>query len=221
LRVLYCYERRLDERLVGALRELHHAVETARLGDGADLARLEPWQLIACDLILLRPEPAAALRAAAPRAWLIVLADQDDPAARIATLRAGADAVFGRPYAFREFSAKLDALARREASAPGTSPEQVSFALAPAEQAAILNGEHVRLAQREYALLALLAGRPGEVMAIGQILDVVWGDQADPDPQLVRTYVSRLRGKLERGRSWRLLHALRGHGYCFRIETAS
>ena len=90
---------------------------------------------------------------------------------------------------------------------------------APGARAVLINGESVRLSHREYALAALLAGRPGEVISLQEILQSVWGDEEDPRPEAVHTYISRLRAKLERGRPWKLLHAVRGHGYRFNIET--
>jgi DNA-binding response OmpR family regulator len=218
MRILYWPDRAPDHRLIKALAELRHIVERAEgFEDAATLARAGDWETILCDLSAPSPERVSALREAAPRSWLVILggAERDD---RIAALRAGADSVFARPYEFRELSAKLDAMARRSVhSTPGENA-QLRLDLAPAERAVIINGEPVRLSYREYALAALLVGRPGEVIPFQEILQSVWSEEEDPRPEAVHTYVSRLRDKLERGRPWKLLHTVRGHGYRFKIE---
>ena len=58
------------------------------------------------------------------------------------------------------------------------------------------------------------------VLSVQDILESVWGDESEPRPERVHAYASRLRSKLERGRPWRLLEAVRGHGYRLRIESA-
>lgn len=220
MRILYWPERGPDVRLAKALGELRHIVERAeRFEDAVTLARTGEWETILCDLRAPAPERISALRKAAPRAWLVVLGGAELDQHRIAALRAGADAVFARPYEFRELSAKLDAMARRSVRAAPGEKADLRFDLAPAERAVLINGEPVRLSHREYALTALLAGRPGEVVSLQEILQSVWAAEEDPRPEIVHTYVSRLRAKLERGRPWKLLHAVRGHGYRFKIET--
>jgi two-component system, OmpR family, response regulator len=220
MRILYWPERGPDDRLVKALAELRHIVEPVHgFEDAVALARMGDCETILCDLRVAAAERVAALRAAAPRAWLIVLGGPELGEHRIAALRAGADAVFPRPFEFRELSAKLDAMARRSVRAGSDGKGDLRFDLAPAERAVFINGEPVRLSHREYGLAALLAGRPGEVISLQEILQAVWGDAEDPRPEIVHTYVSRLRAKLERGRSFKLIHVVRGHGYRFNIEA--
>lgn len=216
MRVLYACAGDADRYLTRAIQELGHLVQVeAALEDGLAVAALGGWQVMVYD----EAAPSAALArrfaAACPDASLLVFARRDEAAARIAVLRAGADAWFARPYQFTEVNAKLEALMRRRA--PGLE----AFELAPAERGVRLGGELVRLSRRDYALLALLAGRPGQVTPMDAILEAVWGEEAEPRPELVRKSVSRLRAALERGRGWRLLHAVRGHGYCFRIERSA
>ncbi len=220
MHVLYWSERRPDLRLIKALGELRHVVEPVEgFEDAVALAGMGAWDAILCDLRTPSPDQTAALRKASPEAWLIVIGGPELAEHRIAILRAGADSVFARPYEFRELSAMLNAMARRSVRAgPGVSAA-LRFDLAPGARAVLINGESVRLSHREYALAALLAGRPGEVISLQEILQSVWGDEEDPRPEAVHTYISRLRAKLERGRPWKLLHAVRGHGYRFNIET--
>jgi DNA-binding response OmpR family regulator len=214
MRLLYSPESSADERLVRSLAELHR-IESARdLEDGAALARIVAADAVICDLDRASSDAIARFRRAAPEAWLVAILPAGREEARVGMLRAGADAVFCRPYVFRELSARLDVFARRtlqEPSSPAGGPE---LSLEPADRAVLLAGERVRLSEREFALIALLVGRAGHSASVEEILEAVWGD-AGERPELVHTYVARLRDKLERGRPWRLIHGARGHGYRF------
>lgn len=219
MHILYWAEDRTDERLRKALAELRHIVEPARsLEDAEAMARFGGWDVVLCDLGRAGRDAVPALRAAAPDAWLVVVGPSELEPARVGLLRAGADAVFLRPYEFRELSARLDVMARRSVSVGEGSDAGMRLDLLPAEHAVLLNREKVRLSPREFAFIALLAARPGEVLTPPEILEAVWGEAHEPRPELVHAYASRLRAKLERGRPWRLLQAVRGHGYRLRIE---
>jgi len=217
MRLLYSPESSADQRLVRSLAELHR-IECARdLEDGAAMARLLAADAVICDLDRASSDAIARFRRAAPEAWLVAILPAGREEARIGMLRAGADAVFIRPYVFRELSARLDVFARR---AVGEPSRDLEFSLEPSDRAVLISGERVRLSEREFALLALLVGRAGQVASPGEILQAVWGEDAGERPELVHTYVARLRDKLERGRPWRLIHAARGHGYRFAIGPA-
>lgn len=217
MRLLYCPESPRDERLVRALGELHR-VEVARdLDEGVALARISAPDGVICDLGQAPAELIAGFRRAAPQAWLIAILPSGRETAQVAMLRAGADAVFVRPYVFRELSARLDTFARRALGGPSDGLE---LSLEPSDRAVLISGERVRLSEREYALMAFLAGRSGQVASLEEILQAVWGEDAGERPELVHTYVARLRDKLERGRPWRLIHGARGHGYRFEVAPA-
>lgn len=219
MRILYWPERRPDDRLVKALGELNHLVErVGSLEDALALVGLGGFEAILLDLAELSPGPIASLRRAAAAPWLIVIGSPYQGRERITALKAGADAVFARPVEIRELSAKLDALARLSLRGCSESGRELRLDLQPAEHAAVLNGERIRLSPREYAFLALLVARPGEVVSPQAILEAVWGEAHEPRSELVHAYASRLRTKLERGRPWSLLQAVRGHGYRFRIQ---
>lgn len=72
----------------------------------------------------------------------------------------------------------------------------------------------VALTAREYQLLLLLLERQGTVVSREQILRQVWNDQRGAASNVIEVYVRYLRQKLEEGGERRLLHTVRGHGYC-------
>ncbi|MCT0223829.1 response regulator transcription factor [Synechococcus sp. CS-1328] len=72
----------------------------------------------------------------------------------------------------------------------------------------------VALTAREYQLLLLLLRHAGEVVSREQILREVWDDQQATASNVIEVYVRYLRQKLEEGGERRLIHTVRGRGYC-------
>jgi DNA-binding response OmpR family regulator len=72
----------------------------------------------------------------------------------------------------------------------------------------------VALTAREYQLLLLLLERKGTVVSREQILNHVWNDQQGAASNVIEVYVRYLRQKLEDGGERRLIHTVRGQGYC-------
>ena len=70
------------------------------------------------------------------------------------------------------------------------------------------------LTAREYALLQLLMEHSGQVLSRDQILRQVWQDQRGAASNVIEVYVRYLRQKLEEQGEKRLIHTVRGQGYC-------
>ena len=77
------------------------------------------------------------------------------------------------------------------------------------------DGEAIELTATEFNLLAFLAANPRRVLSRTQILDVVWGDGYDGESNIVETYISYLRKKVDRFPP-ALIHTVRGVGYTMR-----
>jgi two-component system KDP operon response regulator KdpE len=76
-----------------------------------------------------------------------------------------------------------------------------------------LSGERVRLTPTEFALLSELVKNQGTVVTHRDLLQRVWGPQYVRDHDLVKTYVWRLRSKLETSGGPRIIMSERGLGY--------
>ncbi|WP_114994087.1 winged helix-turn-helix domain-containing protein [Synechococcus sp. UW179A] len=70
------------------------------------------------------------------------------------------------------------------------------------------------LTAREYALLVLLLEERGRVVSRDRILRDVWKDDQGSSSNVIEVYVRYLRQKLEEGGEPRLIHTIRGRGYC-------
>jgi DNA-binding response OmpR family regulator len=74
--------------------------------------------------------------------------------------------------------------------------------------------EHIDLTTKEFALLATLLQRPGQVFTRSVLLDTVWGGSAEVYANVVDLYVSYLRKKLDRDGASHI-RTVRGVGYAF------
>ena len=79
-------------------------------------------------------------------------------------------------------------------------------------------GQQVDLSPTEFRLLACLMRNKGLVLTRAQLLEMVWGWSQGCQSQIVETYVSYLRRKLD-PLGPRLIHTKRGVGYLLRDET--
>ncbi len=77
-------------------------------------------------------------------------------------------------------------------------------------------GQRIELQPREFQLLEYLMRHAGRVVTRTMLLESVWDFHFDPRTNIVETHVSRLRSKVDRGRSAELIHTVRGAGYCLR-----
>jgi two-component system KDP operon response regulator KdpE len=117
---------------------------------------------------------------------------------KIAGLDAGADDYLTKPFGGGELLARLRALLRRtKPEAPATA-----FLFGPVEVDLVRrrvkrDGRTVKLTGIEYALLRLLVTHRDKVLTHRQILCELWGPKADGQTHYLRTYMMRLRKKLE------------------------
>ncbi|MCP9771380.1 response regulator transcription factor [Synechococcus sp. Tobar12-5m-g] len=72
----------------------------------------------------------------------------------------------------------------------------------------------IALTAREYQLLMVLLLHEGEVLSRERLLREAWGEQQEAASNVVEVYVRYLRQKLEEEGEGRLIHTLRGRGYC-------
>jgi two-component system, OmpR family, response regulator MprA len=82
-------------------------------------------------------------------------------------------------------------------------------------------GRSVPLTAREYQLLLFLVERAGQVLSRESILASIWNDQQGAASNVIEVYVRYLRQKLEAGGERRLIHTVRGQGYCLATRPPS
>jgi len=204
-----------------ALSEAGHTVDYAAEGrDGLMLAAGEPYDVIVLDRMLPQIDGLAILRTIrasgvkTPVLLLTALGGIDD---RVEGLEAGGDDYLVKPFAFAELLARVNALARRP------PPQEVRTELSVADlrldllkRSVTRGGQRIELQPREFQLLEYLMRHAGRVVTRTMLLESVWDFHFDPKTNIVETHMSRLRGKVDRGHAYELIHTVRGAGYILR-----
>ena len=130
---------------------------------------------------------------------VIVISARGEERDKVRALDLGADDYLAKPFGADELLARIRAVLRRAQPSPGRGPAVTvgSVTVDLASHSVWKNGAEVRLSPTEYGLLALLARHQGEVMDQRTLLREVWGPAYGDERNYLRTFIQRLRIKLE------------------------
>ena len=153
------------------------------------------------------------------RCPVVFMTARDAVEDEITGLTIGGDDYVTKPFSLDEVIARIRAVLRRAAGAAAAAPyERLSFAdieLDEETHEAWKAGDPVSLSPTEFKLLRYFLENQGRVLSKAQILDHVWHYDFGGDANVVESYVSYLRRKIDTTEP-RLLHTLRGVGYVLR-----
>ena len=166
------------------------------------------------------------LRAAGRRVPVLFLTARDTTEDKVTGLRLGGDDYLTKPFSLEELLARVEALLRRstwagaerDTTEPGDEQTVLRFADLALDQnthEVRRGGELVPLTATEFELLRRFLREPRKVLSKRDLLRSVWDYDFGGDPNVVETYISYLRKKLDRGRT-PLVHTVRGAGYILR-----
>lgn len=183
------------------------------------LATDPPGQAEQVELVVLSAEAAEGIPALRQQLGAIpMLLDlgNDSLEARSRCLSAGADDFWLSSQGPSDLlmRLRLHASLQRQQS-PITESLQVGDLLINPSRRQVRRGvRQIALTAREYQLLLFLIERAGQVLSRETILRNIWSDQQGAASNVIEVYVRYLRQKLEAGGERRLIHTIRGHGYC-------
>jgi two-component system, OmpR family, response regulator RegX3 len=151
---------------------------------------------------------------------IIMVSAKDTEVDKVVGLELGADDYVTKPYSPRELVARIRAVLRRTRPAP--SPGRLAFAdleLDEDTHEVRRQGTPIQLTATEFKLLRYLVRNARRVVSKAQILDAVWHYDFGGNDNVVETYVSYLRRKVDRFHP-PLIHTVRGAGYSLRLPSA-
>jgi two-component system copper resistance phosphate regulon response regulator CusR len=222
-------ELRTADYLSKGLTEQGCTVDMAHNGvDGQHLALTHDYDVIVLDVMLPGQDGFSVLRElrAVKQTPVIMLTARDRVEDRIKGLHEGADDYLIKPFSFLELLARLQALNRR-----GRKQEPMQLRIADLQidllaRKAFRAGSggastRIDLTAKEFALLAVLARRQGEILSKTAIAELVWDMNFDSNTNVVEVAIKRLRDKIDVPFGTKLLHTIRGMGYVMEVRDAA
>lgn len=184
--------------------------------DGLWRAREQDYDVIVLDVMMPGMSGyrvCATLRAEQIWTPVLFLTAKDGEWDEVEGLDTGGDDWLTKPFSFPVLVARLRALVRRGARERPAVLAAGDLRLDPAARTVHRGDTEIDLTAREIAVLDFLLRRRGEVVTKLEVLDNVWADDFDGDPNIVEVYIGRLRRKVDRPFRRDGIQTVRGAGY--------
>ena len=195
-------------------------VHEIRGDTGSDVALLESFDLLIVDIMLPGMDGLTlvkTLRVKNVSTPIIILSARDRIDDRVKGLEFGADDYLTKPFAFSELLARIQALIRRAGGI--VEPAKLfceDLFLDIQKREVIREGNRIDLQPMEFSLLEYLLRSKGRVVSKIMIMEHVWNYNFDPMTNVVEARICKLRDKVDKGYSNKLIHTIRGAGYVLR-----
>jgi two-component system OmpR family response regulator len=216
-------EPNIRELLSASLRFAGFDVTVAADGQQAlTAARKERPDLLVLDVMMPGVdgfEVVRRLRSEGLHCPVLFLTARDSTEDKVTGLTLGGDDYVTKPFSLEEVVARIRAILRRHGATNETAAARLAFAdleLDDDTHEVWKDGALVPLSPTEFKLLRYFMENAGRVLSKSQILDHVWHYDFGGDANVVESYVSYLRRKVDTTEP-RLLHTLRGVGYVLRV----
>jgi two-component system OmpR family response regulator len=166
-------------------------------------------------------EVCRRLRAGGNHAPVIFLTARDSTEDKITGLTIGGDDYLTKPFSLDELIARVRAIVRRIDVGRGDASGRLQFAdlVLDEDTLEVRRGQGpIVLTPTEFRLLRFLLLNSGRVLSKAQILDHVWEYDFGGDGNVVETFISYLRKKID-AEGDPLIHTVRGFGYSLRLPS--
>ena len=213
-------DRMLSELIRRALIEDGFAVDVASDGEQAEaVAFVNDYDGIVLDLVLPGKSGLQLLQQLRREGRLtptLILTGRREKQDVVRGLDIGADDYLTKPFDLDELKARVRALVRRGGA--DRRSEQLAIGgvlLDRRTRLALIDGHHLRMTPKEFALLEYLMMKADEVVTRTELLEKVWDFHFDPGSNVVDVHVARLRAKLRIANAGVSLDTVRGVGFVF------
>ncbi|MBB6733732.1 response regulator transcription factor [Cohnella zeiphila] len=222
-----------DEAKIARLLQLElsfegYRVEVASNGkEGLEKALAEPWQLIVLDVMLPElngMEVLRRFRKTDARTPIILLTARSSTAEKVSGLDQGANDYVTKPFEIEELLARMRVCLREPSQEKADTPPPVlrlkDLTVDRVTRKVSRGGRNIELTPKEFDLLVYLLDNKNTVLEREQIINRVWGYDFVGDTNVVDVYVRYLRKKIDEPHRDKLIHTIRGVGYCMKEDES-
>ena len=215
-------ERDMARALEAMLRREGYEVDIVFDGQAAlDFGLTDTYDCLILDIMMPQRDGIDVIRRLRKhgiRTPILILTAKSDQHDRVHGLDSGADDYLTKPFSMAEFLARVRALCRRSST---YLPSTITVGDLTLDRSAFLvtcGDKSTHLANKEFQMLELLMRHPNHFIPVDRLREHVWGYDGSIENNVIWTYISYLRRKLERVGSACKITASRGRGYVLEIQ---
>ena len=147
------------------------------------------------------------------QAPILMLTAKGEIGDKVRSLASGADDYLTKPFIVEELLARLQAKLRRPQLIEDASVRWRDLTVDATTRDVYRGRDRIELTQREFVLLDTLMREPRRVFEKEHLLELIWGHDFEGGSNIVETYISYLRSKLDRPATSSYIRTVRSVGY--------
>lgn len=216
-------EKELSDALVAILKHNNYSVDAVYNGEDA-LHYLEADNYDGAILDIMMPKMDGItvlqnIRAKGNDVPILILTAKSEVDDRVLGLDSGADDYLSKPFAAKEFLARIRSVTRRRTEAVSSVLNVGNLSLDCTTFELKSSTDAIRLPNKEFQIMELLAANPGQVISTERFMEKIWGYDSETDVGVVWAYISYLRKRLTELEANVKIKAARGQGYYLEIQS--
>lgn len=207
------------------LEKNNYEVESTTLGsDGLKKAETNAYACIILDMGLPDidgTQVIKSLRSEQIQSPVLIVSARDGVDNKVKGLHLGADDYLTKPFDFKEFLARVDALIRRSQGSGAVKTDELIVGdiwLNLITRDVKVANKNVILTNNEFKLLVYLIQNKNRVISRDELSEKVWGINFDTHTNFVNVYISYLRKKLKDYTKNDYIQTVRGEGFMFSMD---
>ena len=210
-------EKDLAEAIAKGLCQQGYAADIASDGEEAlVMSDVNDYDVIILDLNLPRidgVEVCRRIRASDSPVGILMLTARAGLDDRVSGLDQGADDYLVKPFHFPELLARVRALLRREGVSRYPILRTSDLVLDPNALKGFFRGSEIVLTTKEFAILEYLMRNVGRIVSQEELLEHVWGEDANLFTHTIKVHIKNIRKKLNTAGGGDLIATIKGKGY--------